>query len=201
MKIKIEVRSLRPGALGGDGEDFVEISLNLEGDQLIVRNIGTQEYGGLFGRQHQSTLVLRELYGLHSATLRAWLIRSQASTRKQPIYELFIVVFGMESQSSVVGDALDGAELFLQDPPDEVRGDHSVPYFNPHRLYNPAFGNGVNPPPKHVAGAPVKMKQQKTFCDTDPLKQRVREVMDSACGPQNLAVNQQSPRIRTGLKQ
>lgn len=202
MKIKIEIRSLRPNALGGDGEDFVEISLNIEGNQLIARNIGTQEYGGLFGRQHQSTVVLRALYGRHNATLRAWLIRNEVSTRKQPVYELFIVIYGMKSQKDAVGEALDGAELFLQDPPHQVRDDHSVPYLNPHRLYNPALGNGVNPTLNFAAGVPVKMmKQQKSLCDADPLKQRVREVMDSASGPQYFVANQQSPRIRIGLKQ
>lgn len=193
---------MRPGALGGDGEDFVEISLNLEGDQLITRNIATQEYGGLFGRQHQSTLVLRELHGHHNATLRAWLIRSDASTRKKPVYELFIVIYGMYSQKDDVSNALDGAELFLQDPPDQIRDDHSVPYFNPHRLYNPAFGDGVDPLPGRAAGVPVKMmKQQRILCETDPLKQRVREVMDSACGPQYFSARQQSSRVRTRLKQ
>lgn len=193
---------MKPDVLGADGEDFVEISLNLQGDQLITRNITTQEYGGLLGRQHKSTLVLKELYRHHCATLRPWLIRSNISTRKKPIYELYIVIYGMESHKDTVGDALDGTELFLQDPPDQVRGDHSVPYFNPHRLYNPALGSRVNPPLKIAAGVPVKvMKQQKRLCDADPLKQRVREVMDSACGPQYFVANQQSPRIRIGLKQ
>lgn len=192
---------MKPDALGADGEDFVEISLNLEGGQLITRNIITQEYGGLLTRQHQSTLVLEKLYRHHNVTLRAWLIRTNASTRKKPIYELFIVVYGMESQKDAVGDALDGAEMFLQDPPDRVRGDHSVPYFNPHRLHNPALSSGVNPPLKLAAGVPVEMiKQQKSLCDADPLKQRVQEVMDSACGPQFFVGNQQSPRIRIGLK-
>lgn len=196
------MKSIRPDALGGDGEDFVEISLNIEREQLIARNIATQEYGGLFGRQHQSTLVLRDLYGHHNATLQAWLIRNGASTRKKPVYELFIVIYGMFSQKDAIGDALDGAELFLQDPPDQIRGDHSVPYFNPHRLYNPALGNGVNPPPMRAHGVPVKvMKQQKILCETDPLKQRVREVMDSACGPQYFSAMQESPQIRTRLKQ
>lgn len=193
---------MRPGALGGDGEDFVEISLNLDGGQLIIRNIATQQYGGLFGRQHRSTTVLRELYERHNATLRAWLIRSGDSTRKKPVYELFIVIYGMYDQKGSFGDALDDAELFLQDLPDHIRGDQSVPYFNPHRLYNPAFGNGVNPPPERAAGASIKMtKQQKVLCETDPLKQRVREVIDSACGPQYFPASQQSPRVRTKLKQ
>lgn len=193
---------MKPDALGADGEDFAEISLNLEGDRLITRNIITQEYGGLLGRQHQSTLVLEKLYRHHNVTLRAWLIRTNASTRKKPIYELFIVVYGMQSQKDTVGDTLDGAEMFLQDPPDRVRGDHSVPYFNPHRLYNPTLGNGVNLSLKLASGVPVKIiKQQKSLCDADPLKQRVREVMDSACGPQYFVADQQSPRIRIGLKQ
>lgn len=188
--------------MGGDGEDFVEISLNFEGGQLITRNIATQEYGGLFGRQHQSTHVLRELYGHHDATLQAWLIRNDASTRKKPVYELFIVIYGMFSQKDAISDALDRAELFLQDPPDQIRGDHSVPYFNPHRLYNPAFGDGGNPSLERAAGVSVMMmKQQKILCETDPLKQRVRDVMDSACGPRYFSARQESPRVRTRLKQ
>lgn len=180
----------------------MEISLNLEMNQLITRNIITQEYGGLLARQHQSTLVLKKLNMHHNVTLRAWLIRTNASTRKKPIYELFIVVYGPESQKDAIGDALDSAEMFLQDPPGRVRGAHSVPYFNPHRLYNPTLDNGVNPSLKLASGVPVKMmKQQKRICDADPLKQRVREVMDSACGPQYFVANQQSPRICTGLKQ
>lgn len=193
---------MRPDALGADGEDFVEISLNLEGDQLITRNITTQEYGGLLGRQQKSTLVLKELYINHCATLRAWLIRSNTSTRKKPIYELFIVIYGMESRKDTVGNALDGTGLFLQDPPDQVRGDQSVPYLNPHRLYNPALGSGMSTPPQSATVDRVKIiKQQKILCDGDPLKQRVREVMDSACGPRYFVANQQSPRIRISLKQ
>ncbi|KAG6356883.1 hypothetical protein INS49_014758 [Diaporthe citri] len=175
--IKIEVKTMKPDALGGDGEDFVEISLNIEEDQLIARNIGTQKYG-------------------------AWLIRNDASTRKKPVYELFIVIYGMFSQKDAIGNALDGAELFLQDPPDQIRGDHSVQYFNPHRLYNPALSDGGNLPHEHAAGVPVKvMKQQKILCETDLLKPRIREVMDSACGPQYFIARQQSPRVRTRLKQ
>lgn len=101
----------------------------------------------------------------------------------------------MHSQKDAIGDALDYAELFLQDPPDEVRGDQSVPYFNPHRLHNPALGNETRPSPSKI------MKQSRALCDTDPLKQRVQEVMDSACGPQFYTGSQQSPRIRTMLKQ
>lgn len=187
--------------MGADGEDFVQISLNLEGDQLIARNIATQEYGGLFGRQHQSTLVLRELHGHHNATLQACLVRSDGSTRKKPVYELFIVIYGMHSQKDAVGDALDSAELFLQDPPDQLRGDQSLPYLNPHRLYNPGLSSGMNPTADRTTVIPVKtMKQQKILCETDPLKQRIQAVMDSASGPDYFPASQQSPRIRTRLK-
>lgn len=188
--------------MGADGEAFVEISLNLEGDQLIARNIATLKYGGLFGRQLQSTLVLRELNERHNATLRAWLIRSDTSTRKKPLYELFIIIYGMYSQKDTIGDALDSANLFLQDPPNHLRGDQSVPYFNPHRLYNPALGAGARPPPERAIVVPAKMmNQQKIISEMDPLKQRVQEVMNSACGPQYFSTIQPSPRIRTSLKQ
>lgn len=193
---------MRLDALGADGDDFVKISLNLAGDQLITRSIITQEYGGLLGQQHQSTIVLRELYRQHNATLQAWLIRSNASTRKKPIYELFIVIYGMKDREAAVGGALDGAELFLQDPPDQVRDDQSVPYLNPHRLCNPALHSGMNTLSQRATVDSVKiLKQQKRLCDEDPLKQRVQEVMDSACGPQYFVANQQSPRIRISLKQ
>lgn len=202
MQVKIEAKTLKPGVLGANGEDFVEISLSFENYQLITRNIATREYGGLLGRQYQATVVLRELHGLHNATLRAWLIRSDASTRKKPIYELFIVIYGMDSQKYAVGDTLDSAELFLQDPPDQVKGDQPVPYFNPHRLYNPALDSAMNRRPQRKMVEPAKViKQQKALCDTDPLKQRVPKVMDPACGPQYFSASQQSPRVRTILKQ
>lgn len=200
LKINVEVKGLRPNALGGDGEDFVEVSLNLEGHQLITSNIATQEFGGLFERKHQSTLVLRELSGHHNATPRAWLIHSDASTREKPVYEPFIIIYGLHSQKDAIGDALDGAELFLQDLPEQIKVAHPLPYSNPHRLYNPAFGNGVNLPPERTAGVPIEMtKQQSILCETE--KQMFRGVMDSACGPQYFSASQQSPRLRTRLKQ
>lgn len=108
----------------------------------------------------------------------------------------------MYSEKDIIGDLLDGAELFLQDPPDEVRGEQLVPYFNPHRLHNPALESGTNSPSEHTISTPIKViKQQNILCDTNPLKQQVQEVMDSACGPQSFAGSQQSPRIRTRLKQ
>ncbi|KAJ0114754.1 hypothetical protein J7T55_004495 [Diaporthe amygdali] len=180
--IKIEAKSLRSEPLEADGENFVEVSLSIEGDQLIARNIVTHAYGGLFARQHRSTLALRELYEHHGATLRAWLIRGDASTRKKHVYNLFVVIYGMYGQRDAIGDALDCAELFLQDPPDQMTGDQSVPYFNPHRLYNPALGNGMKQPDESDAIIPARVeKQQKILYDTDPLKRRLQEVMDSAC--------------------
>ncbi|KAK2602831.1 hypothetical protein N8I77_009336 [Diaporthe amygdali] len=200
--VKIEVKSLRFDALGADGEDFVKVSLNFESDQLVARNVATQAYGGLFGRQHRSTLVLRELYEQHKATFRAWLIRSEDSTENSRVYELFIVVYGVYNQRDAVGDSLDCAELFLQDPPDQVRADRSALYFNPHHLYNPALRSGMKPLLEPAVVIPAEItKKQKILCDADPLKQRVQEVIDSACGPQFFAGNQQSPRIRTMLKQ
>jgi hypothetical protein len=92
----------------------------------------------------------------------------------------------MHSQKDVIGDVLDGAELFLQDPPEQLSGDQSVPYLNPHRLHNTAPGCGV--------------MKRKIIYETDSLKQRFREVLDSACGPQHFAASQQSPRICTMLK-
>lgn len=60
----------------------------------------------------------------------------------------------------------------------------------------------MNTPLQSATVDSVKIiQQQKILCDADPLKQRVLEVMDSASGPRYFVANQQSRRIRIGLKQ
>lgn len=182
-------------------EAVSDAALSIEFGHLVLRNLNSQEYAGRLGRQHPAASVLLHLHEHCRATFQAVLIRKGSRTDRKSPHDLYFIINGMRGHADSVGDELDKAGLFLQNPPQNW--DTAASYFNPHHLHNP--GRPIQQPISTSQPEKVRVARKPASTvleDSGPLKRQIRAVLDSANGPEIYSKDSVlvSPYIRTGLK-
>ncbi|RKL25829.1 hypothetical protein BFJ72_g13947 [Fusarium proliferatum] len=162
---------------------------------LANRNAMNRKYGGLLGRNTTCSETIKKLYYQHGAIFEGYLLPSDTKNGIKATYDLYAIVYGMQSQSDNISELLDSARIFLQHPHFQ---DLSAPYQNPHYLCNPNSEKDLSSRIELSDAAPLEAA--KILEDSDPLKNRLLNVMDSAHGPESFLPSLPSPRLKTVLK-
>ncbi|KAE9583619.1 hypothetical protein CGMCC3_g432 [Colletotrichum fructicola] len=202
--INIPTKSLRVNSLINRNEQSAEIGLQLEEDLFIIRNISTNEYGGLLHGDTPGAQVLKRLYKQHHTFFQAFLLRKRQDSASQKKFELYVLVYGMERLSGAIGRLLDSAGFYLQQPHLE---ELPATYQNPHCLRNPVMSSAAIEKEHLIeaVGAAAKKSGQKSKASSkveqqSPLMRKLEAVVDSAQGPLKYSAILPSPRLRTQLK-
>lgn len=177
------------------GNSTGQVALRIDTDIITIRNAMNFKYGGLLGRHTTCSRTIKELYFQHGAIFEGYLLPRDTKNGVKATYDLYLIVYGMQSESDNISKLLDSARLFLQHPHFH---DLSAPYQNPHYLCNPNSQTNLNSQIELSNTAPSKAA--KILEDSDPLKSRLLTVMDSAHGPESFLPALPSPRLRTVLK-
>jgi hypothetical protein len=174
-----------------------EVVLRVDDDIITIRNATSLKYGGLLGRNTLCSKTLKKLYHQHGASFEGYLLPKNTKSRGIAAYDLYVIVYGMQSQSDCFSKLLDSAGLFLQHPHFQ---DLSAPYWNPHFLRNPNSQKDFGEEISSAFSNTVPPKASKMLDDSDPHKNQLLEVIDSAQGPESFLSATSSPRLRTVLK-
>ena len=174
-------------------EPTPEVSIDLAGDHVAIRNATSGEYGGLLSNKTTASLTLRQLSGQYGASFQGFLLQMKRKAGSAQGVELYVVIYGARAQADTIGNVLDSAQMFLQHPPAQFL---SVPYRNPHYLSNPTLETETGT----TTGMTTTIGTSQVLEDNSPLKRRIQEVIDSAQGPLTYSATAPSHRLRTSLK-
>jgi len=161
-----------------------KVVVKVQGPRGIIKDAGSKAYRGLLG-----TNLARALHNLQERCNVTF------SAEVKPPKSLFIVVYGLGSESDTVSDILVEHELYLQ-LPDSF--DSSVRYQNPQSFSLPGLRATLDPGiPTREQAAPCPAKTP--VLDT-VAKSKVAELLDCATGPEEFREVQASHRLTTELK-
>lgn len=175
-------------------EPTPEVSMDLTGDHITIRNATSGEYGGLLSNKTAASHTLGQLSSQYGASFQAFLLQTKRKAGSTQGFELYVVIYGTHTRADTIGNVLDKVQMFLQHPPPQFL---SVPYRNPHYLSSPTLETGTGT----TAGMTTTTTgTSQVLEDNSPLKRRIQEVIDSAQGPLTYSATAPSDRLRTSLK-
>jgi hypothetical protein len=161
-----------------------KVDISIQGNTGIIKDSESKAYRGLL-----STKLAKALHEFQER------FQVMLSAEAKAPNTLFIVIYGLRSESEAVGDILMEHRLYLQLP---ESFDSSVPYRNPQTFSLPGLHATLAQeiPMRDQVGLSIT----KTPVLDTVAKSRVAELLDSATGPKEFQEIQASHKLITKLK-
>jgi hypothetical protein len=202
-RVKIVARTVSSWT-GSQGRKVTPVTLSPLGDIMKLSFQGSTKYAGILALP--ALCKLQEEFTIeYTANMVALGSRKEQTTMKgkattpNAVYDcsVRIVVYGVKSQESSVGQLLSDSELYLQHP-SAVELHRNVDYWNPHYLLRPG---SQMPKLEFLSISP----DGNDFTTTDSIdemhKSRFMQIFNSANGPSGPLNLISSPRLKSILKE
>lgn len=165
----------------GEGKASIAVSLELYGQLVIIRDLQSNEYGGLIRQA-----CAEPLFKLVSDRT----VKLSASLKSMTVLE--VLLYGCRANADAIGDMLLEHDCFLQQP-DSF--DLSTAYFNPQCLVQQEDDSTL-------MWEHLDMREGNRAPSLNAMKKsQVNELLDSASGPTVFRRAQVSEMLKTTLKE